>query len=309
MTSNSFPRRWLPAILAGLSGTLAAAKTSPETPAEMQMAYVNTNFGQVHIRHQGTGMPLVLLHWAPASGRQYEPLLPLFAAQGIEAIAVDLPGYGRSFKSTKGFSVPAMAEAILAAVDTLGHQRFHLLGGHLSASVAAEMALRAPKRIRSLTLDGVLLLEPEEWAHLLARFAGKSPMPGKDDGYKKFPFEMTLATLQEWNPMFELTSATLDDVYALMNDYMEMGLPTMRAFVEPDENAPPPYDLEPALRRLSVPALVLSADQEPLRAAYARALEIIKNATGHSFRGTHPLVTKGQSQAYASTVIAHISHY
>jgi pimeloyl-ACP methyl ester carboxylesterase len=248
----------------------------------------------------------VLLHWAPASGRLYEPVMPLFAGGGLEAIAFDLPGYGRSYKADKGFSVEDMATAILAGMDALGHRRFHLLGGHLSASVTAQIGVQAPERIRSLTLDGVLLLEPQEWTALLARFAGKSPMPKGNPDYRAFPFEMTLETLREWNPDFVLTDDSLGEVYALLNDYMEMGLPTMRAFVEPDENAPPPYDLEPTLRRLAVPTLLLSAEREPLRASFDRATKLIGGAIGHSFEGTHPLVTKGAAERYAARVLAHI---
>jgi pimeloyl-ACP methyl ester carboxylesterase len=277
---------------------------------QMRMAYVDTPFGALHYRTQGRGVPLVLLHWAPASGRLYEPVMPLFAGGGIEAIAFDLPGYGRSYKAdtnaNRGFSVEHMATAILAGMEALGHRRFHVLGGHLSASVATQMAVQAPEHIRSLTLDGVLLLEPAEWTALLARFAGKSPMPKGNPDYRAFPFEMTLETLREWNPDFVLTDESLGDVYALLNDYMEMGLPTMRAFVEPDENAPPPYDLEPALRRLAVPTLLLSAEREPLRVSFDRATRLIAGAVGHSFEGTHPLVTKGAAEPYAARVLAHI---
>jgi pimeloyl-ACP methyl ester carboxylesterase len=298
-------RRHFPATLAALGTALSAAHAAQ--PGSLQMRYVDTPFGALHVRTQGEGTPLVLLHWAPASGRLYEPVMAKLAARGISALAFDLPGYGRSYKAGKGFSVEHMAEAILAGATALGHGRFHLLGGHLSASVAAEMAVQAPERILSLTLDGVLLLEPAEWETLLQRFAGKSPIPAKSAEFRAFPFDMALETLREWNPDFVLTDATLGQVYDLMNDYLEMGLPTMRAFVEPDENAPPPYNLEASLRRLAVPTLLLSADREPLRVSFQRATDIIDKAVGYSFEGTHPLVTNGKAEAYAARIAAHIS--
>jgi len=283
--------------------------TIQTAPRPLKLAYVETPFGQLHARIQGSGKPLVLLHWAPASGRLYEPVMPLFAAQGFETIAFDLPGYGRSYKAAKGFAVERMAEAIIAGIDTLGHNRFHLLGGHLSASVAAEIAVRASKRVLSLTLDGVLLLEQAEWSHLLARFAGKSPMPARGVANHAFAFDMALETFHEWNPDFVLNETTLHDVYELLNDYLEMGLPTMRAFVEPDDNAPPPHNLEPVLKKLAVPTLVLSAQREPLRASFQRVADLITGSISHSFDGTHPLVTRGKADAYAARVLAHLKQH
>jgi pimeloyl-ACP methyl ester carboxylesterase len=202
MTKFAITRRGLTAGLATLTGALAAAAPGQERAGRLsdkaRMAYVDTPFGQLHYRQQGDGPAIVLLHWAPASGRQYEPVMPLLAGAGFAPLAFDLPGYGRSYKAGRGFAVEHMAEAILTGLSALGHKRFHLLGGHLSASVAAQMAVQAPERVYSLTLDGVLLLEPAEWTALLARFAGKSPMPASGPAYRSFPFDMVVETLREW---------------------------------------------------------------------------------------------------------------
>lgn len=315
MEDARFSRRALSLGMAAMSGGLAASAAAGAAPADavmvrgapgLRMAYVDSPLGQLHYRHAGAGPALVMLHWAPASGRQYEPVMPYFAGAGLTPLAFDLPGYGRSCKARRGFSVEEMAEALLSAVTALGHREFHLLGGHLSASVAACMAVMAPWRVRTLTLDGVLLLEPEEWTALLARFAGKSPMPSASSDYRSFPFDMTVETLREWNPDFILDETTLEAVYDLLNDYMEMGLAPMRAFVEPDDKAPPPFDLASALKALRVPTLTLSAAREPLRASFQRVTKLISGAEGHSFPGTHPLVTAGQAEGYARRILAHI---
>lgn len=274
---------------------------------KMRFAYTDAPHGQLHLRLHGEGRPLVLLHWAPASGRLYERVMPHFAQAGFRCFAFDLPGYGRSYKARSGFSIEHMADAILAGADTLGIERFDLVGGHLAASVAAQMAVTAPARVRTLTLDGVLLLEPEELEVLLARFAEKSPMPRQgSNAHHAFVFEMALETLREWNPEFDLTNETLEDVYGFMNDYLEMGLPAMRAFVEPDENAPPPYDIAAALEKISAPTLVLSAELDPLQPSFERVASCVAGASSHCFEGTHPLVTAGRAKAYAAQIIEHM---
>ncbi len=256
------------------------------------MGYTESAVGEIHYRHSGQGRPLILLHWAPASGRMYEPAMPSLASRGFSVLALDLPGYGRSHKMRPGSSVPQLAEELLAAIAALRIERFDLLGGHLSASVAIEMQHQARRRIRSLVLDGLLNLQGEEWTALLRRFQGYSPMPEASDRYRSFPFDMVVETLHEWNPQFELTAATLHEVYALLNDYLEMGLPAMRAFVEPGTGpAPPPYSLPKRLGDVTCPTLVLTAALDPLRAAYARSVQAIPGARGHDFPGVHPLLS------------------
>ncbi len=276
---------------------------SPSTPtARVRVGYTESPIGEIHYRHVGLGRPLVLLHWAPASGRMYEAAMPPLAGRGFSVFALDLPGYGRSHKTRPGSSVPQLADELLAAIGTLGIDRFDLLGGHLSASVAVEMQHQARGRVRSLVLDGLLNLQGDEWTALLRRFQGYSPMLDAAGRYRSFPFDMVVETLHEWNPRFELTNATLHEVYELLDDYLEMGLPAMRAFVEPGTGpAPPPYALPKRLGDVSCPTLVLTAALEPLRAAYSRSLQAIPGARGHDFPGVHPLVS-GRHAEWATVV-------
>jgi pimeloyl-ACP methyl ester carboxylesterase len=267
----------------------------------MQMAYVATAAGQIHYRRHGDGTPVVLLHWAPASGRMYAGVMPLLAAGGRDVIALDLPGYGRSHKNPLVQSIPAVAVNVREALDALGLGTFALLGGHLSASVAVEMAL-TDSRVSRLVLDGLLNLNPDEWSVLLHRFAGLSPMPDPEGRFRQFPLDMVVHTLTEWNPDFRLGTDTLGQVYALLNDYLEMGLEPMRAFVEPDSApAVPPYPLAARLQCLRTPTLILSAEREPLRPGFQRSLAAVPNALGHTFAGTHPLVS-GRDGEYAGVV-------
>jgi pimeloyl-ACP methyl ester carboxylesterase len=126
----------------------------------MQMAYVATAAGQVHYRRHGQGTPLVLLHWAPASGRMYAEVMPILARDGHDVLALDLPGYGRSHKNPAVRSISELAANVREALDALGLGAFDLLGGHLSASVAVEIALTEP-RVTRLVLDGLLNLNPD----------------------------------------------------------------------------------------------------------------------------------------------------
>ena len=45
----------------------------------------------------GSGIPIVCIHTAGANSLQYREMLPLLAGKGFRAIALDLPGHGRSY--------------------------------------------------------------------------------------------------------------------------------------------------------------------------------------------------------------------
>jgi pimeloyl-ACP methyl ester carboxylesterase len=143
------------------------------TAAPIRRRFVDVPGGQVHYREAGLGLgrPLVLIHASPGSSLM---LVPLLAALGRtrHVIAPDTAGNGDSavaLPDAPGIGV--FAAHHLAALDALGITRFDLYGTHTGASIAAEIAIAAPGRVRRLILDGVGLYTPEEQAEMLARYA------------------------------------------------------------------------------------------------------------------------------------------
>jgi pimeloyl-ACP methyl ester carboxylesterase len=270
----------------------------------VRMGYADTRAGQVHFRSCGAGPDVVLLHWAPATGRMYQHVLPLLARAGFRGLAFDLPGYGRSHQNCRGWTLQRMAAEVLEAAAAMHTGPMTVVGGHLSTSVALEMMLAAPDRVTSGVIDGVIGLTPDEMTALMAPFKGLSPRirPGND--FKSFPFEMTCAFLKEWDPDFRLTEDSLPLVYDYMRDYLEIGHAQISAFVHPDPNAPPQprYDALARLAQVTQPLLVLTADHDALAAAYPRALARAKNARGHKFAGGHPLFDSTRAPEYASVI-------
>jgi pimeloyl-ACP methyl ester carboxylesterase len=129
--------------------------------------------GQVHYREVGRGLdrPLVLIHASPGSSLM---LAPLLAALGRDrhAIATDTAGNGDSVvELPEAPDIGTFARHHLAALTALGIERFDLYGTHTGASIAAEIALAAPGRVRRLILDGVGMYTAEEQAEMLARYA------------------------------------------------------------------------------------------------------------------------------------------
>lgn len=139
-----------------------------DTAHRARRGYAGGPFGQVHFIDCGEGEPVVLLHQAPMNAHQFDAALPLLAAGGLRAIAIDLPGFGQSDPPP---FVPSIADYAVALPEVLGHLGLasaHLVGHHTGALVATEAALAYPDHVRSLVLHGPLPLEEDERAAFLA---------------------------------------------------------------------------------------------------------------------------------------------
>lgn len=128
----------------------------------IRKAYADTAAGQIHLRRvDGPGDPVVLLHRTPVSSASFGCVLERLAGRRA-AIALDTPGFGASFRPTGRPSTIEYGAWLLAALDALGVYRFHLAGHHTGTHLAAEIAVAAPDRVRSLLLNGVLFATAAE---------------------------------------------------------------------------------------------------------------------------------------------------
>jgi len=80
--------------------------------------------------------------------------LPVLAAKGVRALAMDLPGHGLSDKpvGSEHYTADAMADVVLQTLDALELDRFALVAHSLGAVIARRVAERAPDRVSALIL-------------------------------------------------------------------------------------------------------------------------------------------------------------
>ena len=112
--------------------------------------------------------------------------VPLAAhLHGIELVAPDLPGHGRSAHLAPGadYSFAAAVNTVLDVADALGWERFSLLGHSLGAGIASLVAAGCPERVRRLVAIealGALAEVPERTAaRLREAIAATRALPGK----------------------------------------------------------------------------------------------------------------------------------
>lgn len=114
---------------------------------------------RVHVLSAGTGSPLVYLHGAGDLGG-WLPALELLTAR-FRVVRPDHPGFNQSDDDAAVGSVADLAERYLEVLDVLELSTVDLIGTSLGGWLAAEIALRAPGRVRRLVLVDAAGLPPD----------------------------------------------------------------------------------------------------------------------------------------------------
>jgi pimeloyl-ACP methyl ester carboxylesterase len=143
-----FNARWLtiPAIL--LLAAVSARGQAPQIAEQhadlpgVRLFYIDTG---------GMGVPVVLLHAATGSVRAWEHQIPAFTKAGFRVISFDRRGWGRT-ESAPGAAPGTAADDLIALMDHLHIDRFHLVGTAAGGFVAFDTALSFPKRLRSFVV-------------------------------------------------------------------------------------------------------------------------------------------------------------
>ncbi|MER5935835.1 alpha/beta fold hydrolase [Streptomyces sp. NPDC001928] len=128
----------------------------------LRKGYAPSPFGQLHYVECGAGDSVLMLHQTPRSWTEYLDVLPLVGANGLRAIAMDTVGFGASAKPDGPHSIERFADGVVALVDALGLERFHLVGHHTGGVIAVEAAARLQDRVASLLLSATPFIDEEK---------------------------------------------------------------------------------------------------------------------------------------------------
>ncbi|MFJ9759541.1 alpha/beta fold hydrolase [Streptomyces sp. NPDC101149] len=125
--------------------------------AEIAHRMVPSPGGRIHLVEQGTGPLVLLVHGFPESWYSWRHQLPVLAAAGYRAVAVDVRGYGRSSKpaATDAYRMLDLVEDNVAVVHALGEESAVVIGHDWGATIAANSALLRPEVFRAVGLLSV----------------------------------------------------------------------------------------------------------------------------------------------------------
>lgn len=107
------------------------------------------------------GAPFFLIHGLGNEADTWRHVIPALG-DGRRVVAFDLPGFGRSDKPKRAYSVPFFRDVLFELQDILKVERSVLIGHSLGAIIAHFAALSRPERIERLVLiSGSLVAGPQ----------------------------------------------------------------------------------------------------------------------------------------------------
>ena len=233
-------------------------------------------------RRIGEGAPIVVLHGGPGAHHDY--LLPGFdsLAKGRMLIYYDQRGGGRSPVPRE---VPVGWEEQVEDLDALrqlwGFEQLSLAGYSWGGLLGLLYATRHPERVSRIALVSHAPAWRAARAEFEAIFAARNLSPELQEArrrlreselreqdpeaYRQRVFELSVAAyfcdptkVREMTP-FRVTGRTIEEVWTSLGD----------------------YDLRPALERLSLPAIVVHGDCDPIPAETARTTALLLSAPFH----------------------------
>ncbi|MGW6461540.1 alpha/beta fold hydrolase [Streptomyces sp. NPDC055078] len=136
---------------------------SPSTQAlDITHRLVPSPAGRIHLVEQGTGPLVLLVHGFPESWYSWRHQLPMLAAAGYRAVAVDVRGYGRTSRpgDVSAYRMLDLVEDNAAVVHALGEQTAVVVGHDWGATIATHSALIKPDVFRAVGLLSVPYTPP-----------------------------------------------------------------------------------------------------------------------------------------------------
>jgi pimeloyl-ACP methyl ester carboxylesterase len=100
----------------------------------------------------GAGEPVLLIMGLGGGRHMWQPLVD--ELDGVQTIAVDPPGVGRSTTPYRPLSMVELASVYARLVRALGFDAAHVVGFSFGGAVAQQLALSHPTVVRSVTLVG-----------------------------------------------------------------------------------------------------------------------------------------------------------
>lgn len=106
----------------------------------------------------GEGKPFIILHgWGSASDRWIKEA-EIIAQKGFKVIIPDLPGFGKSDKLTRPWTVNDYVKWFEEWTKNLGIENFYLLGYSFGGALAAKISVKYPQRVQKLFLVAAAII-------------------------------------------------------------------------------------------------------------------------------------------------------
>lgn len=185
----------------GAKGPGANVSHSQSKPLESGHAPVNGIDMYYEVHGRGEGVPLVLLHGGGSTIEvTFSRVLPIFA-RSRTVIAVEEQGHGRTTDRDAPVTFESSADDVAALLRYLDVDEADVFGFSNGASVALQVAIRHPQRVRKLVFASSITrrdgARPELWELIDQADFSNMPQPLKDAFLRVNPDEQQLRTMHD----------------------------------------------------------------------------------------------------------------
>ncbi|HJQ60960.1 MAG TPA: alpha/beta hydrolase [Vineibacter sp.] len=243
----------------------------------------------LHAPWETVRAPIVMHHGIGTDAAIWSGWLPVLAPHH-RVLRFDLRGFGRSRGAWRdGTTLDELVGDLMLAAEFAGAPKVHLVGESLGGTVALAAALKHPERIASVTVSnathrGTGIGRVRGWREEIER-----------DGIGGWAEHMMPARFTDDAPISPAQRAWFARTQAASDPAVIVGLGELLAGL----------DMSDAMRRLSVPLLILSPDGSPfISAAMAAELKgLVPDAELMVFPGTRHGLPFSHARTCAETTL------
>lgn len=125
----------------------------PAPPGDSSLRFARLHDRSIAYRHwPGRGPTVVLIHGVGSSSDEWDLVAHELVAAGLEVVALDLPGHGRSGRERGDYSLGAAAGTLRDLLDLLEIDRAILVGHSLGGGIAMQFTYQFRDRVLGLAL-------------------------------------------------------------------------------------------------------------------------------------------------------------
>ncbi len=257
----------------------------------IRRSFIELSNARIHYRHAGSDAaqpPVLLVHASPGSSQGLLPLMRALARSRL-VIAPDTVGNGDSIADIPaGADIGYFADHLVATLDALGLDRVDVYGTHTGASLATELALRQPDRVRALVLDGVGLYPAALQQELLERYAPALTIDHQGT-YLMWLWHFVRDTFMFW-PWYRLDAAHRRNIGLptpeMLHDKLVEVLKAARTYHHP-YRAAIAYDKRTQIPLLRVPTLAACAREDMLALYFEELAALVPGGRRAWLQGIH----------------------
>lgn len=259
------------------------------------LEYAETPGGRLAYTRRGTGDPLLLVMGVAGHHLMWHEAFLTRLALSYDVVAYDQRGIGSSAHASEQFTLADLRDDALAVLDHLGWDSAHVMGISMGGTIAQEMALAAPSRVRTLTLGCTWAGPGEVWGPALGQLA-EAAASGDAGMAARMMFAANVSAGFAGPPGHLVEFARTAGEVKVPGPVVMMQM-----------TAAAPHDRLADLASLDVPTLVLHGDEDAiiLPAAGARLAALIPGARHEVLAGVGHLFFWEQPEHSADLVASH----